>query len=408
MDIISLAAIIVSLSAIFAYINHRFIKLPTTIGVLLIALVLSLAIVGLDKFGVLHLAEYFSTFKQIDFNKTLMQGMLSFLLFAGALHVNLEDLAREKWVVSLLATLGVVVSTVLNGVFVYYLCGYFGLQIPFIFALLFGSLISPTDPIAVIGILKKAGISKSLQTQITGESLFNDGVGVVIFSVILTLATGQTEMGFSDGLLLFAQEAVGGLGLGLALGFVVYHMLKSIDSYEVEILLTLGLVMGGYGLALMLHVSGPIVVVVAGLMIGNHGRVFAMSDKTREHLDTFWMLLDEIFNVVLFVLIGIEIILIEFEPGALSLGLAVVPLVIMARVMAIGGPIMLMSRFRKFPPKALRIMTWAGLRGGISIALALSIPRGEHRDLLLTMTYVVVIFSILVQGLTLGRLAKSK
>jgi len=326
MDILNIAAILITVSAIFSYINHRFIKLPTTIGLMLIALVVSLLLIASKQLGIGNIEQYAENIvRQIDFNETLMHGMLSFLLFAGALHVNINDLAKHKWVIASLATVGMLMSTFIIGTATWYILSWIGLETPFIYCLLFGSLISPTDPIAVLGILKTAGAPKSLETQIAGESLFNDGVAVVVFIVLLGIATGGEEISVGHIALLFAEEAIGGVLFGLAIGALTYYMLKSIDDYTVEILLTLALVMGGYALATAIHVSGPIAVVVAGLMIGNHGRLFAMSDHTREHLDTFWELLDEILNAVLFVLIGLELLLISFANEYLTAALLLIP-----------------------------------------------------------------------------------
>lgn len=394
-------ALLITLTALFSFSNHRFIRLPTTIGVMLIALMLSLSLIGLSKlgFGIEAAAELL--LNQIDFNEALMQGMLSFLLFAGALHINLGDLARQRLVIGVLATLGVLISTLLVGTAVYFVSGWLDLGLPYAFCLLFGALISPTDPIAVLGILKSARVPKSLEIKVAGESLFNDGIGVVVFIVLYEIAVGRREVSFPHIGSLFLMEAVGGIVLGLILGWVAYRMLKSVDNYQVEVLITLALVMGGYSLATALHTSGPIAIVVAGLLIGNQGRSFAMSESTREHLDTFWELVDEILNAVLFVLIGLEVLVLSFRGEYLLAGLIAIPLVLLVRFISVGLPVIILRRWREFTPGAIRIMTWGGLRGGISVALALSLPAGSQRDLLLTMTYIVVIFSILVQGVTI-------
>lgn len=411
MDLIQTFAALITLAALFSYINHRFIKLPTTIGLLVISLVLSLSLIALGKLG-LPLEDYAHVLlKEVDFNKALMQGMLSALLFAGALHVSLDDLREQKWVVAVLASIGMLSSTVMVGFASYYIFGWFGLNIPLIYCLLFGSLISPTDPIAVLGILKHLGAPKSLETKIAGESLFNDGIAVVVFIVLLGIAGsghgGEAEAVSAGGVItLFLQEAVGGVGFGLIAGYVVFRMLATIDSYQVEILLTLGLVFGGYALASALHISGPIFVVVAGLIIGNRGRKYAMSDRTREHLDNFWELIDEILNAVLFVLIGLEVLVLSFDVTYLYAGLVMIPLTLFARLISVGVPVSLMRLRKTFTPNVVRILTWGGLRGGISIALALTLPAGESREALLVVTYVVVIFSIIVQGLTVGKLIK--
>jgi len=407
MDVLQIAALLLSLAAVFSYINHRYVRLPTTIGLMLIALLVSLALLGLDLAGLTFPADWARhVLDGVDFNRTLLHGMLSFLLFAGALHVNLEDLARQKWVIGILASFGVLASTLLIGILAWGLFGLLGVEIGFIYCLLFGALISPTDPIAVMGILKSAGAPKSLETKIAGESLFNDGVGVVIFLVLLGIATSG-EVSTSEVALLFAEEALGGLVFGLASGWLAYRMLASVDNYQVEILITLALVMGGYAIADVIHVSAPISVVVAGLLIGNQGRMMAMSENTREHLDTFWELVDEILNAVLFVLIGLEVLALTFHEEYLLAALLLIPLVLLSRFISVGIPVSLMRRYRPFSPNAVKVLTWGGLRGGISVALALSLPIGPERDAILAITYVVVVFSILVQGLSVGRLLRS-
>jgi CPA1 family monovalent cation:H+ antiporter len=409
MEMLDLCALLLSLAAIFSYINFRFIKLPTTIGVMLIAMLLSVSLVILGHCGFEGIQNRATAvLESIDFNKALMHGMLSFLLFSGALHVNLEDLARHKWIISILATFGVVMSTFIVGGSAWIVFSLIGIKLPFIYCLLFGSLIAPTDPIAVIGILKKAGVPKSLETKITGESLFNDGVAVVVFLVIMGIAAGGHDVTIGHIMLLFIEEAIGGIFFGFAIGWLAYLMLKSVDNYQVEVLLTLALVMGGYSLAYTIHVSGPIAMVVAGIFIGNRGRLFAMSEKTREHLDSFWELMDEILNAVLFLLIGLEVLVIATKGSYLIAGLVMIPVVLLARFISVGIPVTFMRRIRDFSPHAVKIMTWGGLRGGISVALALSIPSGPEREVLLTVTYIIVVFSILVQGLTIERLVASK
>ncbi|TXH68253.1 MAG: sodium:proton antiporter [Thiothrix sp.] len=409
MSINNVLALLISLAAIFSYINAKWIKLPTTIGLLLISVLMSLGLLLLGYFG-FHLdAHAQAVLRTIDFNETLMQGMLSALLFAGALHVNLEDLNREKWVVTILASFGVIVSTFIVGFAAYLILPYLGVQLPLIYCLLFGALIAPTDPIAVLGILKSVGAPKSLETTIAGESLFNDGVAVVVFLVLLGfVASGnghaQAELSVLSVLKLFAQEAIGGIGFGLVVGYISYKMLESIDNYQVELLITLALVFGGYSLAMALHLSGPIAIVVAGLLIGNTGRQLAMSDKTREHLDMFWELVDEILNAVLFVLIGLELLILVLDKNYLWAGLMMIPVTLAARFISVAIPITLMKARRSFSPKVIQILTWGGLRGGISIALALSLPAGAERDAILVITYIIVLFSIMVQGLTVNKL----
>ncbi|MCP5157924.1 MAG: sodium:proton antiporter [Gammaproteobacteria bacterium] len=407
---LDIVALLITLTALFSYLNHRLIKLPTTIGVMALAMLMSLILMSLGELGyapVERQAE--AIIASIDFNQVLMQGMLSLLLFAGALHVDLEELARKRWPIGILATVGVVVSTFLIGIASWIVLDtVFGVSISLLYCLLFGALISPTDPIAVLGILKSAGAPKGLEIKIAGESLFNDGIAVVVFAILLSLALGSAEVTAGGVALLFVEEALGGIGFGLAIGYVAYLLLKSIDSYDVEILITLALVLGGYALAIHIHVSGPIAMVVAGLMIGNHGRRLAMSEITREHLDTFWEMIDEILNAVLFVLIGLEVVILTFERDYLLASLLIVPLVLLVRLVCVGIPVTVMRhRFGfAFTPHAIKIMTWGGLRGGISVALALSLPAGPERHVVLALTYIVVLFSILVQGLTVGPLIR--
>ncbi len=395
-----------TLTALFAYVNYQYLKLPTPIGVMLAGLVFSLALVVVGG-PAEDWARMLLTAMPLE--QVLMQGMLAFLLFAGALHVNLSDLGRRWPSILILATLGVLISTFIVGTGIYYLAGWLGVELPYVYALLFGALISPTDPIAVLGLLKKAGVPKDLEVLITGESLFNDGVGVVVFAVILSLAGGHgahASAGLTGVALFFAREALGGLVLGLVLGLIAFYLLRRTDDYSVEVLITLALVTGGYALAANLHTSGPLAMVVAGLLIGNHGRALAMSERTREHLDTFWEMTDEILNALLFVLIGLEILLIRYTPGYLELVALAVPLVLIARFVSVGLPIGALRLVRHFAEYTVRLMTWGGLRGGISVALALSLPAGPERDAILALTYGVVVFSVLVQGLTIGRVAR--
>lgn len=407
MDILTIAAILVTISAAFSYINHRFLRLPATIGLMLIGLVFSLILLGLNQVGfssVKQDAEYFLT--QINFNEALMQGMLSFLLFAGALHVNINELAQQKWAIASLATFGTLISTFIVGSLTWLILDQLGIGLPFIQCLLFGALISPTDPIAVLGILKTVGAPKSLEVKIAGESLFNDGVAVVVFIVLLGIATSGDGVSAGHVGLLFLEEAVGGVLYGLALGILTYYLLKSIDNYTVEILMTLAMVMGGFALATKIHVSGPIAIVVAGLMIGNHGRSFAMSDRTRENLDTFWELIDEILNAVLFVLIGLELLRITFLNEYFAAAALIIPTVLVARLISVSVPIGILSVKHQFAPGTVKVLTWGGLRGGISVALALSLPESPERNLILSVTYLVVVFSILVQGLSMAKVVR--
>jgi len=409
MSTFDMVAVLVTLAAVFGWTNHRFLRLPATIGLLVLSMVFSLALVALGKAGIADFGYLVAALEAVDLDEALLNGMLGALLFAGALHINVDDLRDNKWVISLLASAGVVMSTFLVGWGAWLLFGWSGLEVPFVLCLLFGALISPTDPIAVGAILRKAGVPKSLLVKITGESLFNDGIGVVLFLVVLEVAgLGDGHGGVSPPqvLNLLGVEVLGGFLFGGILGWVVYRMLKAVDAYQVEILLTLALVTGGYALAQAIDVSGPLAMVVAGILIGNPGRALAMSERTVKRLDSFWELTDEFLNSVLFVMIGIEVLILDLAPGFLMAGILAIPLVLLARFASVGLPVQVLKRFRSFSPHSVKILTWSGLRGGISVALALSLPQGEFRDLLVAVTYVVVTFSIVVQGLTVGPLAR--
>jgi len=411
MTLYNILAILLTLSALFSYINHRVFKLPTTIGLMLIALLSSLVLLIMSHFeaqlGFSIKRHVVDLLESVKFTETLMHGMLGYLLFAGALHVNLQELSRYKWVIAIMATIGVIVSTILVGLLTWWFTQLLGIKINLIYCFIFGALISPTDPIAVIGILKNIHAPKQLEAKIAGESLFNDGIGVVVFVVLVGVATSITPVSAMDVGKLFLVEALGGLVFGLSIGALAYFMLRSIDNYSVEILITLALVSGGYALATTLHLSGPIAIVVAGLIVGNHGRANAMSEKTRTHLDMFWKLIDEVLNAVLFVLIGFEILVLTLTANYLLAGAIAIPVVLLARFVSVSIPVLIFRRLRDFSPKTIRILTWGGLRGGISVALALSLPEGSERSLILTMTYIIVVFSLLFQGLTIGRLVRS-
>ncbi len=405
MDIFDIAAILVVLAALFGLLNHMTLKLPSTIGLVVIALVSSFGLMLADLALPNHelIEPVRRLIAEIDFYEAVMEGMLGFLLFAGALHVNLKELKEQKWVIVLTSTLGVLTSTALIGYGYSLLAG-----VPLVIALVFGALISPTDPVAVLGILKRVQVPKSLETKIAGESLFNDGVGVVVFLLIVAIAfqTGGEPIGPLDVLELFVVEALGGAALGSATGWAVYRIMRRVDEYTLEVMLTLALVMGTYALAGALHVSGPIAVVIAGLWIGNHGVKYGMSEVTRDHVTKFWHLVDEILNAVLFLLIGVEVLAIAFERQHLMVGLAAIPLVLAARFIAVSLPIRALALGRSFTQGAIPVMTWGGLRGGISVALVLSLPASDDKPLLLTTTYCVVIFSIIVQGLTVERVIR--
>ena len=408
MEAFDIIGILLTLSAVFGFFNYKYIKLPTTIGLMLLGLIFSLIIIITGTFN-----NDFYVFAQnfvndVRLDESLLGIMLSYLLFAGALHVKLEDLASQKWVIAILATIGVILSTFIIGTLSYFLMMALGIKINFIYCLLFGALISPTDPVAVLGILKKAGAPKSLETKITGESLFNDGVGVVVFIAILGIATGENDATFAAIGKLFLIVVLGGIAIGFVIGLLAFLMLRSIDQYQVEVLITLALVTGGYSLAHNLHTSGPLAMVVAGLMIGNQGRILAMSEKTEEHLDSFWELIDEILNAILFLVIGLEILVLAFQMNHIIFGIIAIPLTLAVRMLAVSLPAILLRKKANFSKGTIKALTWGGLRGGISLALALSIPKGAERDVLLTATYIVVIFSIAVQGLTLKHFLPKK
>lgn len=408
MELFNIIAVLLTLSAAFGYLNHRFIRLPVTIGTMLISIAVSVGIVVLGHSGKLGLGieeQWLGLVRSIDFDETLLVGMLGFLLFAGALEVDLNELLTRKWEVLLLATAGTALSAALIGAAAYGIASWLGLPVGFLHCLLFGALISPTDPIAVLGILRASGVPKGLESLISGESLFNDGVGVVLFVTLLGAVGGDAHASIGGSLLFFLTEFGGGVVLGLILGWASFLLLWSIDDYHVEILITLALVTGGYALAAALHTSGPITMVVAGLLIGNHGRRFAMSEQTRQNLDTFWELVDQILNSLLFVLIGLEVLIVTLTAPLVAAGLLAVAAALVARFVSVGIPLSLLPTRREYGRRALSIMTWGGLRGGISVALALSLPRGDERDTIIAMTYIVVVFSILVQGLTVKRLS---
>jgi len=406
MGLFEIIAILFTLSALFSFINYRFFKLPNTIGLMLISLIFSLLLIVIGLFVPESKQWAVKLLTQIDFDKTLLHGMLSFLLFAGALHVNINDLRQQYKIILSLATASVIISTFIVGGLSWNMLNVLGLNISIIYCLLFGALISPTDPIAVLGILKKVDTPKSLEIKIVGESLFNDGVGVVVFLILLEMAiTGHEMTGTAVGLL-FLQEALGGALLGFGAGLFAYWMLKQVDNYQVEILITLGLVTGAYALADALHLSAPIAIVVAGLLIGNHGRSFAMSETTRKNLDTFWELADEVLNAILFLLIGLEVMILSFSWLSMTAALLAIIIVLSARLVSVLVPVLLLKHVRAFSPHVVKVLTWGGLRGGISIALALSLPDGRERDVLLAVTYGVVVFSIIVQGLTISPFLK--
>lgn len=407
MSIFNIITILIILSAIFAFINTRFLKLPFTIGLMIIAIIFTVGISILGSFYPSVLDEAKLLMQSIDFETALLDIMLSFLLFAGALHTKLDTLKTLKVPIALFATIGIVLSTFLVGTMMYYLFIAFSYPIDYVYCLLFGALISPTDPIAVLGVLKDANAPKKLETKIVGESLFNDGVGVVVFIVLFKIAEqGLDAMSFGDVTWLFVEEVAGGMLLGLIAGWVAFRLMKVIDNYETEVIITLALVMGIAALAHYLHVSGPLAVVVAGIFVGNKAPSIAWSQNTHTYVEKFWELLDVLLNAVLFVLIGLELLIVSMKAQYLLFGFLAIPLALLARYIALSGPVVLFRKKLNFIPKTTLIMTWGGIRGGISIALALSLAPNMERDLFLTITYVIVVFSIIVQGLSIGSLVK--
>ena len=406
MNALQIAALLIVFAGLFGAINYLFLKLPSAIGILVVAVLASLGVVATEhispSLGIFEAVQGFVA--EIEFSSALLEGMLGLLLFAGALHVRVEDLRAEALTIALMATLGVALSTAVVGVGFSWVTG-----MPLLAALTFGALISPTDPVAVLGVLKEANLPKTLETKIAGESLFNDGVGYVVFLVLAGMAFPAPDAHGAEGAgevaLFFLQEAGGGAALGAALGWLVFQVMKRIDDYPLEVLLSLGLAFGGYELAVALHVSGPIMAVVAGLFIGDVGVKYGMSEETRKYLDAFWKLIDEILNAVLFLLIGVEVFVIAFDMSALGAGITGIGLALLARLAAVAVPVALLRPFRSYDKGVVPIMTWGGLKGGISVALALSLPENEYKPIILTATYMVVIFSIVIQGLTVGRVA---
>nr|WKN37810.1 sodium:proton antiporter [Tunicatimonas sp. TK19036] len=408
MNIFTIITLLVILSSLFAYINVRFLRLPTTIGLMMMAIILTLIILFIGQFNASVTTYAENLIESIDLSDLILDVMLSFLLFAGSLHTDWGRLKEQGAPIIVLATIGVLASTFVVGTLFFLVSNnLIGYSIPYIHCLLFGALISPTDPIAVLGILKKIGVPKQLEVKFVGESLFNDGVGVVIFLTLFSIAEqGLENVGTSEILLLFAEEVLGGIALGLALGYITLHLTRSIDDYQTEVMITLAIVMGGYLLASRLHFSGPLAVVVAGLFIGNSARGVTLSETTEKYLDGFWELVDVLFNAILFVLIGFELLIISYDRQYLIAGLIAIVIVLVSRYLVLKAPIYFYKNRLNFVPRTDLIMTWGGLRGGISIALALSLTGDMNREFLLTVTYIVVVFSIIVQGLTVEKLIK--
>lgn len=406
MTVFELFGVLIGVIAVFGYINHRFIGLPDTIGITAMGLIstMILAVLGAQTPTVVTQAKLFA--EQLNFSELVFHGLLGVLLFAGSLHVNVSDLNRHKAPILALSTLGVVISTTVVGFLTHWVSTWMGAPIELAYCLLFGALISPTDPIAVMGVLKTANIGKSLEMKISGESLFNDGTAVVAFLVMLGIATGATSPTAAGLATMLAKEVLGALVLGLVVGYAAFFLIKGVDSYPVEILITVALATGGYALAERVHVSAPLAVVVMGLVIGNHGARSVMSEKTREHLFSFWELLDEVFTLLLFGLIGVKLIALADDPFSWALAFMFVPVVLVARFVSVALPLGTLRLFATVSPHAIKVLTWGGLRGGISIALALSLPEFVGKPQIVAGTYAVVLFSLLVQATTLGRLLR--
>lgn len=406
MEIYNIITVIILLAAAFGYINQRFIKLPGTIGIMLISLIASLVVVGIGNIFPAFFVQTIQSISAIDFNTVVLKVMLSFLLFAAAIHIDVKKLKSERMSILTFSTIGVIISTLIVGSLLYATTILFGLKVNFLYCLLFGALISPTDPIAVVGILKKAKIPASLETKISGESLFNDGVGVVIFITLYEIAKqGLTNISAWDIIWLFVREAGGGLLLGWLLGYLCFYLLRSINNYVVEVMITLAIVMGGYGLAEQLHVSGPLAMVMAGLITGNKSLHHGVSDLSKDYLNKFWEMLDEVMNAILFLLIGFEMLIVPFNLTLLWMGGIAIVIVLFARLISVWLPIMVLKRNSSFENNAIPILTWGALRGGISVALALSVPKYMYGEMFVSITYVVVLFSIVGQGLTIGKFA---
>jgi len=403
-------SILIVLCAVFSYLNARFLKLPATIGVMVIALMVSIGLIATESLFPKTLARFSNLLNNFDFSDILMGAMLNFLLFAGAIHINLNDLKEQRIPVIVFSTISVIISTFAVGFLMYYGLLWLGFDVPFIQCLVFGALISPTDPIAVLGILKQAGVPKSLETKVAGESLFNDGVAVVVFVTLLQVAQGKdVDLSIGNISLLLAKEALGGVALGASLGYLGSLMMKRIDSYKVDVLITLAIVMGGYLVAHSFHMSGPLAMVAAGLVVGNYGRTKALSEVSKDYLDKFWELIDEILNAILFLVIGFELLVIPDLTLYWKIGLISILIVLLARFISIWVPTKIIPfRNDKFDKKTMTILVWGGLRGGVSIALALSIDPGLNKNLFLAITYFVVLFSIIVQGLTVGRITSTR
>lgn len=400
-------SVLIVLASFFAYLNLRYLRLPSTIGIMIIAMVTSLLLVVSGHLFPRLFSRFLSLLQEVDFTEVLMGAMLNFLLFAGAIHINLNDLREQRTPIMIFSSVSVIISTFAVGALMFYLCPLLGLEMPFIYCLLFGALISPTDPIAVIGILKEAKVNKALETKVAGESLFNDGVAVVVFAVILQVAQGSAvDISFASVSWLLIKEALGGFALGILLGWGSSNAIRRIDDYKVSVLITLSVVMGGYLIARAAHISGPLTMVAAGIVIGNYGKKTAMSATTKDYLNKFWELVDDIMNAILFLFIGFELLIIRDITDNWLPGLVAIVVVLFSRFISLYLPVRLLPLKNRFTPGTIKLLVWGGLRGGVSIALALSVDNGPYKSILLSITYFVVVFSIIVQGLSIGKVAQ--
>lgn len=407
MDVLLLISILVAMCAVFSYINIRYLKLQSSIGLMLISLICSLLIIVAGKISSTFYSEVEAMVRSVDFSQTLLNVMLGFLLFAGALHVNLQELKKQRAAVISFSTLSVALSIFFFGSLMWCVLRLFGYQVDFIYCLLFGALVSPTDPIAVIGILRKSNMPKEIEATINGESLFNDGIGIVFFVTISqVISLGLDTLSAFDILFLFGREVVGGVSLGLALGYGAFYFIRKIDHYQTEVLMSLALVMVCGAVAQQLHVSGPLAVIVIGLILGNTVSKTAMSETTRDYHEKFWELIDDFLNAILFVLIGLQMVLMPFITNYILIGTLAIVLLLLCRYVSLRIPILFLKDKKLFNGKTALVMTWGGLRGGLSVALTLSLPESPYKEIIVSITYIIVIFSILVQGLTTGKLVK--
>jgi monovalent cation:H+ antiporter, CPA1 family len=402
-----LLILIMCLSAGFSYINQKYIKMPFVIGLFFLSTLLSLFILSEKYWAYSQFAEIKSLLDHVDFSKYILDIMLGYLLFAGSLHVKWQEILKQKKTIGIFAVGGVIASTFMIGSLFYVVCGLLGLNVDYIYCLLFGSLISPTDPIAVLGILTKAKVPKKIETTIVGESLFNDGIGVVVFIALLEILNrgghnfSLTQFGF-----LFIQESVGGILFGLGIGYILHKLMTSIDHYETEVILTLAFVMMGYQACIWLHLSGPLAMVIMGLFVGNYKQEKAMSDVTMDYVNKFWELIDVMLNAILFILIGFVLVVIDIKTTYVILGFSAIFIVLLSRWIVVFVPKFLFSKIIDFNNKEANLIVWGGLRGGLSIALVMSLPTSESRQILIVATYICVVFSILIQGLSIERVAK--